>query len=412
MKRIKKKSPKRVKSTRNLIIGIVFFFIVGILAVSSYLSNMSMLLDEERYTESVTTDLYFFKNIDYREIDNFQATDLTMAEGEKANGYTSLTSNPKVVNVEYVNEQIQVIDKLIEDEYYNNWSRIVGELVTNYEGMNSITSQIEESERQQQDFLLESVQYMGYTLEELQAARLTFVELTGGTSRNITLNDLYMHSSGYIFTSIKPVEKVLNQEMLPYISVNLLDSIAKIDQESSTQLKVVNNDHLFIAFAVDQDESIMGEDEMLALKEEMMGTTDKGINQEYYDFLVQRIDQLFYYPELRFNCNDQVYSSYLIDEIEDGDQKIIILMVKDYVNEFSQMVMTEADVYLQDYDAFVIPETAVYEEEGENYIQTVSKGYFNDPLPVEIEKTIDGDAVLKTSANPSLSSGTRIRIYP
>jgi hypothetical protein len=127
---------------------------------------------------------------------------------------------------------------------------------------------------------------------------------------------------------------------------------------------------------------------------------------------VQRIDQLFYYPELRFNCNDQVYSSYLIDEIEDGDQKIIILMVKDYVNEFSQMVMTEADVYLQDYDAFVIPETAVYEEEGENYIQTVSKGYFNDPLPVEIEKTIDGDAVLKTSANPSLSSGTRIRIYP
>jgi hypothetical protein len=143
-----------------------------------------------------------------------------------------------------------------------------------------------------------------------------------------------------------------------------------------------------------------------------MGTTDKGINQEYYDFLVQRIDQLFYYPELRFNCNDQVYSSYLIDEIEDGDQKIIILMVKDYVNEFSQMVMTEADVYLQDYDAFVIPETAVYEEEGENYIQTVSKGYFNDPLPVEIEKTIDGDAVLKTSANPSLSSGTRIRIYP
>lgn len=373
---------------------------------------MSMLLDEERYTESVTTDLYFFKNIDYREIDNFQATDLTMAEGEKANGYTSLTSNPKVVNVEYVNEQIQVIDKLIEDEYYNNWSRIVGELVTNYEGMNSITSQIEESERQQQDFLLESVQYMGYTLEELQAARLTFVELTGGTSRNITLNDLYMHSSGYIFSSIKPVEKVLNQEMLPYISVNLLDSIAKIDQESSTQLKVVNNDHLFIAFAVDQDESIMGEDEMLALKEEMMGTTDKGINQEYYDFLVQRIDQLFYYPELRFNCNDQVYSSYLIDEIEDGDQKIIILMVKDYVNEFSQMVMTEADVYLQDYDAFVIPETAVYEEEGENYIQTVSKGYFNDPLPVEIEKTIDGDAVLKTSANPSLSSGTRIRIYP
>ncbi|WKY43002.1 hypothetical protein Q5O14_10020 [Eubacteriaceae bacterium ES2] len=371
-----------------------------------------MLLDKERYTESVTTDLYFFKNIDYREIDDFQTSDLTLAEGEKANGYTNLTSGPKVVNVEYVSEQIQVIDKLIEDEYYNNWSRIVGELVTKYEGMNSITSQIEETEREQQDFLVESVQYMGYTLEELQEARLSFVDLTGGSSRNITLNDLYMHSSGYIFTSIKPVEKVLNQEMLPYVTVNLLDSISKIDQESSNQLKVVNNDHLFIAFTVDKDESIMGEDEMLALKEELMGTTDKGINQEYYDFLVRRIDQLLYYPELRFNYNNQDYTSYFIDEVEDGDQKIIILMLKDYVNEFSQMVLADADVYLQDYDAFVIPETAVYQEDDENYIQTVSKGYFNDPLPVEIEKTIDGDVVLKTSANPSLSSGTRIRIYP
>ncbi|WKY46377.1 hypothetical protein Q5O24_08240 [Eubacteriaceae bacterium ES3] len=371
-----------------------------------------MLLDKERYTESVETDLYFFKSVGYRDIDNFQTSDLTLGEGEKANGYKSLTSSPKVVNIEYVNEQISVIDQLIEDAYYNNWSRVVGEIVTNYQGMNSITSQIEEAEREKQAFLVESVQYMGYTLEELQAARQTFVDLSGGIARDITLNNLHMHSSGYIFTEIKPVEKVLNQEMLPYVTINLLDTIGKIDQESTTQLKVVNNDHLFIAFTVDKDVGIMGEEEMMELKEEMVGTTDKGINQEYYDFLVRRIDQLLYYPEIRFKYDDKEYSSYLIDEVEDSDKKIVILMLKDYVNVFSQMVMTEAEVYLQDYDAFVIPETAVYTDNDENYVQTVSKGYFNDPLPVEIEKTVDGDVVLKTSANPYLSSGTRIRIYP
>ncbi len=380
--------------------------------LSSYLNNMSMLLDESRYTESEQTNLYFFKSIDYRNIDAFQTSDLTLEEGEKANGYKNLTNNSKTLNADFLKQQINVIDALIKDEYYNNWSRIVGELINNYRGVSSITSQIEDNERDNRSFLIESVQYMGFSLEELQNKRQEYFNLVEEKTRPISLNNLYMHSSGYIYTSIKPIEKVFNQEMLPYVTGNFLDTVRKIDQQAFTQLKVINNDHIFIAFTIDKEKEIMGEAEMFELKEEIMGTTDKGINNAYYQFLIRRIDQLLYYPELRFNYKNKEYTSYLVDEFEDGNQKIVILMLKDYVNDFSNVVIAEGDIYIQDYDAFVIPKSAIYEKDDTTMLQSVSKGYFNDPLPVEIEKYNRRDAILKVSNNPALSSGTRIRIHP
>ncbi len=371
-----------------------------------------MLLDESRYTESEKTNLYFFKSIDYRDVDNFQKNDLTLEEGEKANGYKNLASGAKTLNGDFLNKQIKVIDSLIEDGYYNNWSRIVGELNNNYRGVSSIASQIEDNERENRSFLIESVQYMGFSLEELQSKRQEYFTLAEQKTRPISLNNLYMHSSGYIYSNIKPIEKVLNQEMLPYITGSFLDTVGRIDQQASTQLKVINNDHVFITFTIDKEKEIMGEAEMFEMKEEIMGTIDRGINNDYYQFLIRRIDQLLYYPELRFNYKDKEYTSYLVDEFEDGNKKIVVLMLKDYVNDFSNVVIAEGDIYIQDYDAFVIPKSAIYEKDDATMVQSVSKGYFNDPLPVEIEKQNRGDVVLKVSNNPALSSGTRIRIHP
>lgn len=371
-----------------------------------------MLLDESRYTESEQTSLYFFKSIDYRNIDDFKKNDLILEEGEKANGYKNLVDGSKTLNTDFLNKQIKIIDRLIEKEYYNNWSRIVGELSNNYKGVSSIASQIEDDERENRNFLIESVQYMGFSLEELQLKRQEYFSLVEQKTRPISLNNLYMHSSGYIYSSIKPIEKALNQEMLPYITGNFLDTVGKIDQQASAQLKVINNDHIFIAFTIDKEKEIMGEAEMFEMKEEIMGTIDKGVNNAYYQFLIRRIDQLLYYPELRFNYKNKEYTSYLVDEFEDGNKKIVVLMLKDYVNDFSNVVIAEGDIYIQDYDAFAIPKSAIYEEDNTTMVQSVSKGYFNDPLPVEIEKQSRGDMILKVSNNPALSSGTRIRIHP
>ncbi|MBK5243598.1 MAG: hypothetical protein JJE18_00990 [Eubacteriaceae bacterium] len=371
-----------------------------------------MLLEKIQYTESHKTEMYFFKDVDYKVLDEFQTSDITLAEGEKANGYKTLTNTPKVVNTAYINEQIAVIDTIIADKYYNNWGRIVGDVVSNYQGLSSITSQIGETEREQKNFLIESVQYMGQDLATLQKTREDLVNLGGGTPRDINLNDLKMLPSGYVYTTIKPVEKIVDENMLPYVNLAFLKSVSKIDRESETLLKVINNDHVYVAFTISEEKSIMGENKVLALKAEMMGTDDPGINQAYYDFLVKRVDQLYYFPKLRFKYDDKDYSSYFIDEIKEGDQKIIILMIKDYVNDFSNIVVGDGEIYIQDYKAFEIPQSAVFKVDGETKVDTVTKGYFSNPTTVTVEKNIRGKAILKSSENPGLSSGMRIKIYP
>ena len=373
---------------------------------------MSMLLEKEDYTESYKTEMYFFKDIDYRVIDDFQAGDLSLLEGEKANGYKPLTNTPKVVNTDYLNEQIAVIDTIIKEEYYNNWSRIVGDIVSNYQGISSITNQIGETERERKKFLIESVQYMGLDLPALQQKRQILVGLLGGDSRNIALNELGLLSSGYVYTAVQPVEKALSESMLPYINTTFLKTASKVDQQSEGLLKVVNNDHIYVAFAVPSATTIMGENEVVEFKQELMGTADSGINQDYYEFLIKRVDQLYYFPKLRFEYEDKVYSGYFVDVVDEGNQKIIVLMLKDYVNDFSKVVIGKSDVYIQDYSAYEIPKSAVYEDNGETMIDTVTKGYFSESLPVVVEKYNNGNAVLKASDNPNLNSGMRISIYP
>ena len=371
-----------------------------------------MLLEKIQYTESHKTEMYFFKDVDYKVIDDFKASDLTLAEGEKANGYKVLTNTPKVVNTAFINEEIAVIDKIIAEQYYNNWGRIVGDVVSNYQGLSSITSQIGETERERKNFLIESVQYMGQDLATLQKTREDLVGLSDGAPRNISLNDLKMLSSGYVYTTIKPVEKIVDENMLPYVNLAFLKSVSKIDQESETLLKVINNDHVYVAFTIPDGTSIMGENEVLALKSEMMGTDDPGVNQAFYDFLVKRVDQLYYFPQLRFKYEDKVYSGYFVDVIKEGDQKIIVLMIKDYINDFSNVVVGDGEVYIQDYKAFKIPQSAVFKVNGETKVDTVTKGYFSDPTSVTVEKNILGKSILKADDNPGLNSGMRIKIYP
>lgn len=378
----------------------------------SYRGNKSFLLEEIQYTESHKTQMYFFKDVDYIKIDDFQGSDLTLAEGEKANGYKILSNSPKVVNQENEKKQIAVIDRIMEDQYYNNWSRVVGDIISNYQGISSITSQIGSSERDKKNFLIESVQYMGESLESLQKKKEALNNLGNGASRNLTLNELKMLSSGYVYTSITPVEKIVSENMLPYINNSFLKSVSKIDQEKETVLKVINNDHVYAAFSIPEGTNIMGEEEVLSLKEEMMGTSDQGVNQAYYDFLVKRIDQLYYYPELRFEYNNKVYTSFFVDIIKEGNQKIMVLMIKDFVNDFSNVVVGETAIYIQDYKAFEIPKSAVFEKDEVHYIETMTKGYFSEATAVVVEKYNNKNAVLRSKDNPDLKTGTRVRTYP
>ena len=373
-----------------------------------------MLLETSEYTNAYKTNFFFFKDIDYIELDNFSAADLTLPEGEKTNGYKTLTQSPKVVNQNFLKYQTDTIDQIMADKYYNDWPSVINEITANYVGMAKITTQFGQADRQRKEFLVDSVQFMGENQDELNQQKAVYESLNDGQPRDITLSGLQMMGSGYVYTTLNAMEKVVSESALPYINTNFLKTASKIDKENQTALKIINNDHIFTAFSIPKSEAVEGEEEALDNKEEYMGTRGSEKNTEYYKFLVKRVDQLRYYPTLSFENGQNTYKGYLVDVIDDGDNKIIVMLVKDYVNVFANEIMINTDVNIERFSCFQVPQSAIIKKDGATYVKTLEKGYFEELTPITVYKYDKGMAILKLDDenNKKLSSGTTIKVYP
>ena len=112
-------------------------------------------------------------------------------------------------------------------------------------------------------------------LSELIAKKKTFEALQNTGKRDIILGKLDMLSTGYIYGTVNTMEKVVRESTLPYVDVSFLNDVSKIDQQSESALKIVDNDRLFAAFIVDRDELIGGESQALAMKKKIVGTKGK-----------------------------------------------------------------------------------------------------------------------------------------
>ena len=176
-----------------------------------------MLLETSEYTNAYKTNFFFFKDIDYIELDNFSAADLTLPEGEKTNGYKTLTQSPKVVNQNFLKYQTDTIDQIMADKYYNDWPSVINEITANYVGMAKITTQFGQADRQRKEFLVDSVQFMGENQDELNQQKAVYESLNDGQPRDITLSGLQMMGSGYVYTTLNAMEKVVSESALPDI---------------------------------------------------------------------------------------------------------------------------------------------------------------------------------------------------
>ncbi|MGL4283054.1 MAG: hypothetical protein ACRCSI_05340, partial [Eubacterium aggregans] len=204
--------------------------------------------------------------MDYIQLDDFKASDLTVEEGSKVNGYTSLTTTPKVVNQSYLKEQISTIDQIVADKYYDTWNVIVDEIGKNLVGMAKINSQFSGDARDRKSFLLSATRYMGMSAAELDAQKKQLESLNDGQSRQITLSGLSMDSTGYVYAAVNSMEMVISESVLPYVDEEMLGMASKVDQQDTTALKVINGDHIYGAFVVPKDTEIQGEKSMLKLK--------------------------------------------------------------------------------------------------------------------------------------------------
>lgn len=350
--------------------------------------------------------------MDYIQLDDFKASDLTVEEGSKVNGYTSLTTTPKVVNQSYLKEQISTIDQIVADKYYDTWNVIVDEIGKNFVGMAKINSQFSGDARDRKSFLLSATRYMGMSAAELDAQKKQLESLNEGQSRQITLSGLSMDSTGYVYAAVNSMEMVISESVLPYVDEEMLGIASKVDQQDTTALKVINGDHIYGAFVVPKDTEIQGEKSMLKLKQKNIGTTGNEKNAAYYKLLVKRVDLLREYPEITIENEGKSYKVYLVDEVTSGENKIAIVMLKDYVNVFANDNIITTDINVQGYEAYTVPRSAITEKEGKTYLTTMERGYFAEPVEVTVARYDGGKAIMPVDDNAALSVGISYKVYP
>lgn len=383
-----------------------------VLVAFHYRRNKSGLIERTDYIYETNAKVYFFKNIDYIELNNFSAEDLVNVQGSKVNGYSALTKSKKIVDQTYIKNQIKTIDRILSEKAYKDWPTIVGQLQSNFRGLDKIFSQMGKDQKERKIFLVNSASYMGMTKSELIAKKKTFEALQNTGKRDIILGKLDMLSTGYIYGTVNTMEKVVRESTLPYVDVSFLNDVSKIDQQSESVLKIVDNDRLFAAFIVDRDELIGGESQALAMKKKIVGTKGKKQNAQYYNYLVKRVDVLWQYPQLTIEKNGKNYDCYLVDVMYDGNQKIAVVLFKDYISVFAGDNTLKTDIHLQAYTAYEVPQSAIIKKSGQTYLKILKKNYFTSLQKVKVDKYEKGKAIMRVVENPDLAVGTAYKIYP
>lgn len=406
MSQTAREAKRRQNRKRNLILALVIGLIVVLVLAGAYRKNKNYIISKDRYVNAYKTELYFFKDIDYRELDGFSAENLTLGEGEKTNGYKVLTKEPKVVSAKYIENQNATIDQIKENNYQGDWSRMMSDLTGALGGLGKLGGK--------QDFLISAVDYVGDGEAELEQKKAQLKILGDGKAKEITAGNLYMMGTGYVYTTTSAREKVISEKSLPYVSVDFLKNAAKVDDSSQKVLKLVNNDHVFTAFTIKKDTFVADEEAVVTKREEFFTANETQERGAYYNHLVRRVDLLQTYPELSFTLGEKKYQAYLVDVVEDGNEKIMIMMVKDYIGDFAGQIISSATVNIEDLGCIKVPQSAIVKKDGETFVKVVEKNYFEELVPVAVYKYDQGQAILKLTdeANHALNEGMSIKIYP
>jgi len=382
-----------------------FFLIIVIIFTAHIRNSQTMILEKTEYDKATNTEIYAFKGLSYAILDDFSSDDLLLDEGQKVNGYEPLTKNQMVVNQTFANQQIATIDQIMADEQYNQWDTVLTPILDKQNTALNLTTS-EKSE------FSAALLYAGEDKTTLLSEKENYENLADNTARDISLNNLYFSTSGYLYSSISDQDQYVSETILPYITEDWFAEIKKASTQETTALKIVNNDHCFLAFSLPADTYVMDEEEALSIKQENMDNYSDPDDAFYYQYLIKRVDQLRYFPRMTFTVNDQLYSAYLVNVVSEDDQKILVLMLEDNVKDFAETAYFTADINLEAFNAFILPESAIIYQGDQTYVKIVSKGYFETLTEVFVNKIEKGDAILAIADNPDLDVNSTIRVYP
>ncbi len=407
-----RKKKRQAQRKRILTLCLIFLTIIILGLIIHYRRTATGLLEQSEYKNVVSSEVYFFKHSDYIEINNFSVQDLTSSQGSKVNGYTPLTKNKMSISLDYLNAQSSTINQILKNKDYLHYNNIVRQIQNNFKGLDKLTSQISSTQGKKKTYLVNASAYFGMNRKQLIEKRQQIKKIKKKRHREIVLSDLGMLSSGYVYGTVNPMEKVVTENVLPYIDNNFLESIQKIDQQDEQALKIVDNDHLYAAFTVSPDTTIQNESSVKKLKQKVIGTTGRKKDVAYYSKLVKRVDLLWQYPQISIVKNNKSYPCYVVNVFKSGSKKIVVVMLKDYISVFANDNILKSDINIQSFQCYKVPKSAIKTEGKKQYITLLQKGYFKKKVEVKVRRYDGRKAILAVEDNPNLSANSMYCIYP
>ena len=391
--------------------GLAFFFIILVLGgflYNQYRRGAKAFVSDETYHYTVGARLYEFKTVDYVIVDGLSGIK-NVKNGTKVNGYSPLTTTTGMINTHYLQNQINTLSKMETDQTYNH-RRETAESVIDRLGILT-RKKGQDSKFDDDTFKLYVSRYLPYNAADIKSKKALFAGLNDGKPKKIVLHDLGMLASGFFYDNISGYDKVVNENLLPYLSMNLLRQLNTTDRSTEAAVCIVGNDRIYAAFDIGSSDELISEGDVKALKKSYFGDDTNQKSEEYYKFLSERADVIYQYPQVTIHKNGKAYKAYLVDIVEDGTARIGVVVIKDYLEDFANETVFNANVDIDNYRVYRIPRTAVLERGDKSYIHVIEKDFFDREQEIHVKKIDGGDVLLDPDENPNLTIGTPYRKY-
>ncbi len=416
-----------------IIITVVFALILSYLFI---FKQRTMLLHEELYTTKVSGESYIFKEEEYITIPG-QKIDYTIEEGSKIGANTILSENYTLETNQYIDEAIEVIDfRLSEYVSYEDQNVFIDHLQEVSEDVQTLEDELStaksqgdddkaltlekelEDEKYKEEMMEKSIRYIFADEETLTKLRAELVSKKNNSDKALTISNLNFSFTGNIYYETTGYEDVLNVDVMPAITSGYFEYIEDyepeaIDTRENNVIKIVNNEILYVCAFLDADTLVSSQSHMESVKEGIYTYNDIDKEGGYYDFLRRRIDILGTFPSIRFeDGSGTIYRGNLVDIVEYNNQKVLVIAIKDDVEDFMTINKTEFDVYTEETRCFVIPKGAVINKDDKTYLSVMQTGKFKELVEVNIFKYEGSQALIRLENNPDLEENMEIIINP
>jgi len=400
---LKSKRRSRRKNNRKPLLYILVIFLMA-LAWMNLSSKQTQTLHNERYVKTYEADVTLIKNEQVFYFD--QKPSYLISSGTRIS-MNQLLAEQSVSTQGYASDKSAAINKAISHDGSLK-KELDLSLIDSFDEDDKTRSQREIR------IMLSALIYQSKSEEELD----DILEKNAGASiSSPTLKKIGSDYPGYVFFDDDGYEQVFtfsNMDMLSKEFLEEADEIADLNRGyGNNVLKVTDDDGIIVVAVVPKEVELQRETLLQERKTGAYERLDEESLSSYIELLTARVDLLRGFPKVKFNMDDNEYSAYLIESIEEEEEKILVFMLKEMVEgEILSKRKGTADIYTYENQGYLLPARSVFEKDGKNYVMVLSKGYLRRNVEVTVT-LVDGSQVfLSRSENSNLSDGMQILINP